>query len=452
MAAPLPQARMTCAAPAPDVRRCRQAPPPDVLCFDPAYESVEVVLTCGACYDGIDIVVPAGQFISRVSQADADAQALAWGESQLSCLPADPASFIPSWGDLAGEVAIARVDIYGSLGFSTAAFASGDRRAWCYYDPAYAYCDGPGEEYATPASPLDRYSTRWGARLDEGVITYGLVGEEWATAPAELFPVPLVDSAAVLGFCFDANARPCFAVQLGETIELRRFVAGVSTTYSWAGSSPVLFFNGLVQFDDALRDVVAYYLRDGSLYARFQRESFGVEHLVSSDWSGTVAELSRIVVSDRGRGAAASYHLLTAESTDGSLVALRAGPYAPWPFEEHDKASAAVTPITGVYARVLVDLPSSSDAAAVSVGPVTGIYRPTIVQLPAASDSAAVAVATVSGTHKLVLVQAGSYSDTAATDVAPVTGLHKFTLIQAGSYSDAASLTVGPVTGVHAHV
>ena len=450
MPAPASTPRLLPIAPAATQRQCRKAPLPDVLCFDPAYESAEIILSCADCYDGLDVVVPAGVFTSRSSQAGADAMAREWAEGQLRCSPLDPGQYLPEWGGLTGDTALSPVDTYGALGFSRAAFSeAGDQRAWCSYSPAYAYCDGPEQEFATPGTVLDRYSTRWGGKLEGGFITYGVVGESWVRVSDDLFPAQLINAAPVLGFCFDANARPCFAVQFGGAIELHRFVAGVPTTYSWQGSSPVLFFNGVVQYDDALRDVVAYYLRDGRLYARFQRDNFSAERPVYV--SGGVDDLSRIVVTERGRGATASYHFLTAETVDGALIALRAGPYHPWPLFAKDEAAVAVGPVTGAYQRVVVEAGSYSDAAAITLGPVTGIYRSTAVQLPPAADEAAVSLAPVTGIHRLVLVQAGSYSDAAVVTLGPVTGVHKFTLIQAGSYSDAASVTVGPVTGVHAH-
>ena len=332
-------------------------------------------------------------------------------------------------------------DYYGALAPTLKFQGGGTYRDIC---PTVCYCEGPTEEGATVTEYLGRYETRWMALLIEGLIYYGRVDGVLIQASLGLFPDPLPDTATHIALSFDANARPVFAYEDEGTIYVRRYVAGIPTGYSWTGIEPCLFFNGVIYYEDSLTDVVCYYLTasGGGLYARIQRENFGVANLVLED-----PGLDSLMAVDRGRGALASFMVV---ELSGKRVF--ASVYPPWPILAEDEAAVSLAPITGLHQRVLVDAGMYSDAAAVSLGPVTGVYRPTILQLPAASDSAAVAVATVSGIHKPVLVLAGSYSDAAAVSVGAVTGLHKVTLIQVGSYSDAASLTVGPVTGVHAHV
>ena len=336
---------------------------------------------------------------------------------------------------------ISGTDYYGALAPDIKFQGGGTYRDIC---PTVCYCEGPVAEGETVTEYLGRYETRWMALLIEGLIYYGRVDGVLIQASLDLFPDPLSDTATHIALSFDANARPVFAYEDDGTICIRRFVAGVPTTYSWEGVEPCLFFNGVIYYEDSLTDVVCYYLTasGGGLYARIQRENFGVANLVLED-----PGLDSLMAVDRGRGALASFMVV---ELSGKRVF--ASVYPPWPILAEDEAAVSLAPITGLHKRVLVEVGDYSDSAAVTLGPVTGVYRPTILQLPAASDAAAVSVATVSGIHKSVLVQLPAVSDGAAVSLSPITGIYKFTLIQAGSYSDAAAVTVGPVTGVHAHV
>lgn len=336
---------------------------------------------------------------------------------------------------------ISGTDYYGALAPELKFQGWGTYREIC---PIVCFCEGPTAEGATVVEYLGRYETRWMALLVEGLFYYGRVDGALIQAPLDLFPDPLSDTATHVALSFDANARPVFAYEDGGTIHVRRYVAGTPTTYSWTGTEPCLFFNGVVNFDDTQTDVVCYHLTDtgGSLYARIQRENFGVANLVAED-----PGLTTLAAVDRGRGTLASYMVIEAS---GKRVF--ASVYPPWPILAEDAATVSVAPVTGTHRRVLVEAGSYSDTAAVTIGPVTGIYRPVLVRLPPASDEAAVSVAPVTGVHRLVLIRAGDYSDAAAVTVGPSTGIYKFTLVQAGSYSDAAAVTIGPVTGVHVHV
>lgn len=454
MAAPLPQARMACAAPAPDVRRCRQAPPPDVLCFDPAYESVEVVLTCGVCYDGIDIVVPAGQFISRVSQADADAQALAWGEEQLSCLPADPASIIPSWDDLSGDVAIMPIDVYGLKGFEAYAVADLESagRLWCTFEPALDFCDGPEIESQPLEYGYERYSDRWKAQNDAGVFSYAKVGEEWSPAPAGLFPAT-VSGAEGVSISFDANARPCFAFGIGGTVELRRFVAGVPTTYSWAGTSPKLFFDGLLQIDVSLRDVVCFYLSEGRICVRMQRDNFAVEHVLAE-----VEGVAELVKVDRGSGADQNRLFLSVLTQAGEKLLLRSGPYPPWPIsvKTRYRLLLSATPAGGAYWPVVLVLDTVRDSLGLAATPAGGEYWAIRITVPTVREALGLAAAPAPTGNRYWQIRqdAGTYHESLGLAAAPAATGNRYWLVRvdAGTYRETVSLSATPAGGTYAPV
>lgn len=332
-------------------------------------------------------------------------------------------------------------DYYGALAPTLKFQGGGTYREIC---PTVCYCEGPTEEGATVVKYLDRYETRWMALLVEGLIYYGRVDGTLIQAPLDLFPDPLSETATHIALSFDANARPVFAYEDEGTIYVRRYVADVPTTYSWIGTEPCLFFNGVVNFDDSLTDVVCYYLTEsgGALYARFQRENFGVANLVLED-----PGLDSLMAVDRGRGALASFMVV---ELSGKRVF--ASVYPPWPVSESDAVVASVTCIGGIHRRVVFSAGCYEDSAASEIGPLTGMHRAVVVTLPTASDSVASSIGVVTGAHKLVRVTLATESDSATSTIGPLSGVHKFVVIQAGTYNDSATSTIAPLTGVHRHV
>lgn len=331
-------------------------------------------------------------------------------------------------------------DYYGALAPTLKFQGGGTYREIC---PTVCYCEGPTEEGVTVTKYLDRYETRWMALLEEGRIYYGRVDGALIQAPLDLFPDPLSATATHIALSFDANARPVFAYEDEGTIYVRRYVADVPTSYSWTGTNPCLFFNGVINFDDSQTDVVCYYLTasGGALYARFQRENFGVANLVIED-----PGFDSLMAVDRGRGALASFMVI---ELSGKRVF--ASVYPPWPVLVGDAVAASVACVGGVHRRVVVTI-GAADAAASEVGPLTGMHRAVVVTLPTASDSVASSIGVVTGAHKLVRVTLATESDSATSTIGPLSGVHKFVVIQAGTYNDSATSTIAPLTGVHRHV
>ena len=441
---PSPAPRLVLVAPSPLVGALPSAPLPDVLCYDPAYENAELVLTCGACYDGIDIVVPAGQFISRVSQADADAQAQAWGESQLSCLPADPASIIPNWDDLSGDVAITQIDVYGLKGFEAYAVADMESagRMWCTFDPALDFCDGPEIEAQPLEYGYERYSVRWKARNDGGVFSYAKVGEEWNRAPAELFPAT-ISGAEGVSISFDANARPCFAFQVGNTIELRRFVADAPTVYSWVGASPKLFFDGLLQPDTGLRDVVCFYVSEGRVCVRMQRDNFEVEHLLSGG-----ASAASLVKVDKGSGSEQGRHLLSSVLAGGDLALLRSAQYPLWPRIKADLVSATLSFLAdGDYFPVVIATSSTDALTSVAAFLTDGDYQPVTLVVSPSDAVTGTAGFSTDGDYSPVAVGAPVSPDAlSGTAALESDGNYYESVVPGGSYADASTATAAFLT------
>lgn len=369
------------------------------------------------------------------------------GAALGECFPGDPRFEIPTWSGLDEEVTFTPVDVYGAKGPEELRTSPVVGPVWQVCKNV-AYCWGPTEQAVPMPSVSDRYRTRWVAKIEDGFIYYRRVGtgEAWRSVSNDLVAQPH-ETLNGLGFCFDANAMPAFASQIGSNIHVWRYQAGTPTEETFPGAGPRLFFDGTIQYDHENWDIVCYFCWNGDLVAAFQREGFDTNYTLFSSEDYYFTRVNLIEIGDSER-------LYIAASGQSSLYGLfRTRPFPPWPIIVEDRATATVGPVTGIHMRVLVDIPVTYDAADITIGPVTGVHRAAVVQVPEASDSAAVTLGTVTGIHKLVLVQVpGTYSDTAAVTLGPATGIHKFTLIQAGSYSDSASVTVGPVTGVHAHV
>ena len=331
-------------------------------------------------------------------------------------------------------------DYYGALAPTLKFQGGGTYREIC---PTVCFCEGPVEEGATVTEYLSRYETRWMALLSEGLIYYGRVDGTLIQAPLDLFPDPLSETATHIAMAFDANARPVFAYEDDGVIYVRRYVAGVPTSYSWTGTEPCLFFNGVLESDDSLTDVVCYYLTasGGALYARFQRENFGVANLVLED-----PGLDSLMAVDRGRGVLASYMVV---ELSGKRVF--AAVYPPWPILSRDSSYASVSQVGGAY-RLTVVTTSSQDSSETVVSPIGGMHRAVLITLLTESDGAISEVSPYSGAYKRVLVPLDPESDSSMATTVPQTGSYRFTLVQAGSYSDEAASATSPRTGAHVHV
>jgi hypothetical protein len=136
--------------------------------------------------------------------------------------------------------------------------------------------DGPETQGIVQATPFVR---RWEVKSYLSSVAYGPAGGGLIEAPADLFVG--VIKADILGasLAFDALSLPVFAIEASPgNIEVRRYVAGVATTSSFAGTKPRLFADGILQTDVSLRDVVCFYQSAGSIKARFERDNFGIEY------------------------------------------------------------------------------------------------------------------------------------------------------------------------------
>ena len=325
-------------------------------------------------------------------------------------------------------------DYYGALAPTLKFQGGGTYRDIC---PTVCYCEGPVAEGVTVTKYLDRYETRWMALLEGGLIYYGRVDGTLIQAPLDLFPDPLPDTATHIALSFDANARPVFAYEDEGTIYVRRYVADVPTTYSWTGTNPCLFFNGVINYDDSLTDVVCYYLTasGGSLYARFQRENFGVANLVLED-----PGLDSLMAVDRGRGALASFMVV---ELSGKRVF--ASVYPPWPVLAGDTATATVA-LQGVgdYSFEIVHAGTYAETATATVGLTgEGLYELQIQTITPNDSTTATVEITGVGAYELQIVVAPTATDLAQPSIT-LYGIGEYSLqiVSGSAYTDSATATI----------
>lgn len=325
-------------------------------------------------------------------------------------------------------------DYYGALAPTLKFQGGGTYRDIC---PTVCYCEGPVAEGVTVTEYLGRYETRWMALLIDGLIYYGRVDGTLIQVQLDLFPDPLSDTATHIALSFDANARPVFSYEDEGTIYVRRYVVDVPTTYSWIGTEPCLFFNGVIDFDDSRTDVVCYYLTEsgGGLYARFQRENFGVARLVIED-----PGFDSLMAVDRGRGALASYMVV-----ELSGKRIFAAVYPPWPIVHVEAPMAASVTLGGIgYAKVVE---SFSEADLSVVGVVIGemLYAPvTLIVSESDSGGSSVSINADLSYVQTVLVT-GPYSETGVSGVAISEDLAYVETVVGLSMSETstASTTIG---------
>lgn len=224
----------------------------------------------------------------------------------------------PQW-DTAFSVGTAfpPFDIYGVRGFVARTPIVGSHEVIC---PTVSYCWGPEEEGEAPVAAPGVFPFRWKAVLANGLIHYGRTDGYLALASASLFPDDLVDAAS-LSMCFDFNGLPVFVVGFKDGhCEVRRFTNAskiLSQSTSFTGATPQLWFVGLLQEDSYYWDVVCYYMLNGVLTERIQRDSFEIEYEVVSGLTGW-----NLKHTDRGSGVLSSYHLMEIHSDSGGKAIL----------------------------------------------------------------------------------------------------------------------------------
>ena len=359
------------------------------------------------------------------------------GNSLGECLAIDPRDDWPDWESLTdAEVIDPVVEEFGLIGPNEVR-EIGYPASWWLLCPWLAYCDGPEYEGQPFTDPSDRFKTRWRAKLEDGNFYYARVGEPWIQVGTDLIPQPNLNANG-LGFCFDANSRPAFCTQIGSNTTIYRYVDDVPTTYTFAGIGPRLFFNGTINPDSALWDIVCYYCSSGDLYARLQRDNFLASYVLYHNEDNYLTRVRHV---DYELTEAAPYQWIAASGSTTRLMFL-CGRYPIWPASGEDSALATasfnsdmsyeeVIEVTGPYSESL-------DASAAFNSDVH--YQPVIVEIQGVDSAVASAAFDSNVIYEQVIVQTGPYAD-AASAVAALNSDIDYYYSIIGPLTEAESVT-----------
>ncbi len=360
----------------------------------------------------------------------------------LACFSGDPALLTPDFNALPNHQSIVPIPEYGYLGFDEGAESLIQGANWLTC-PNVDYCDGPVLEGA----PETRYTTRWTGFYDtpNGLFNYGKVSTGTLTrAPLDLFPVPIF-FAETFSLSFDANARPCFAYDIAGTCFLRRYVSGVPTTFSWTGSSPKMLFDGILQRDNTLTDVLCFYIRAGNVYVRIQRDNFAIEYLAFSlgVYGSSAAKINK---TDR----VGSYQYIYVTSPAPERYFLIVSPaYQPFPIPASDLAIVSFRPGGGNYMAAIVTAPTETDNPSINFLPGGGLYFPVVIPTGPYDDDPTANFAPGGGLYFLQIVDGGTSSDEGTISFIPGGGEYVLTVITTGPYTDSASINFAPGGGAY---
>lgn len=209
--------------------------------------------------------------------------------SVSGCFSADPLPFTPDWELLTNEQDYPAWDdprfAPGSASNNELGFVASregvDNPNWemCSY---LDWCYGP----AVVGTPEFRFKIRWITYLDPTtkVWSYGKgvpnIGVPLILFPEQVSNLAFFNNVNFVSLSFDENSKAYFAFQKGTNqVQIRYFASnGTQTVVSFTGETPKLFGEVNIQPATVLADVCCFYLRNGTVYVRFQRESFSFEH------------------------------------------------------------------------------------------------------------------------------------------------------------------------------
>lgn len=396
-------------------------------------------------FPSVTVTIPANTYQSFVSQADANAKALAAATEQaisqlVCCYANDPLPDTPNFGSLSNLYTNSGTVHYGLLPIEDIAeeiepYVS-ELHNWTTC-PTCDFCDGPDEEAVTQAEP---YTQRWFVRELNGSYVYGKESLTQLPVPSDLFTGIDQEDIIYITISFDANARPCFAFQIvGGTVLLRRYVAGTPTFNTFAGDTPKLYFDGVLQPDNALTDLTCFYVRAGAIQVRIQRDLFATEYTQLSPSPQAV----RITKTDAYSG----HQNLYFTDTAGRYWLARSVVYPPFPIIVSDTGSVFLLPASGTYTLTTVATGPYSDASSLVLAPSTGDYILTVAPGGSYADNSSLIVTPGTGDYFLSIVLGGTYDDSSSLNVLPSTGTYTTVIVSGGSYPENSTLLVKPGTG-----
>lgn len=362
-----------------------------------------------------------------------------------TCYPFDPYPDTPDFDLLQDHTIYAGTSVYGLEGVGELAEDAvpyvSSLRNWeiC---PYIDYCDGPEIENVTQA---ERYSTRWKIIADSGeaALEYGISGQTLSPVPSDLLSGIDLSDIFAASLSFDANARAAFALQdTAGTITIRRYVAAVPTSYTFSGDWPRLLFDGILQRDSASVDLVCFYVRDGEIKMRFQRDDFLTEYdfVVDSPTPVRVTKIDRV-----------NYYQYTYYTDSlGQYRLARSNPYPPFPVFEEDDVENSGSPAGGEYTLGVVDGGAYSEEALNSAAPSGGSYDSNVITTGPYLDYAENSASPSGGVYLSSIVTGGTYSDPATSSASPSGGDYVLTSTNGGTYTENTTNSASPSGGAYA--
>lgn len=187
-------------------------------------------------------------------------------------------------------------------------------------------------------------------------------------------PVYAATKPSRLSLGFTTEGQIAIAIQkTASSVEVKWIEGGETQTASFAGSYPVLFNTGLLSFGDDYdeTDLAMHYIRQEtprSLYVRFQREDFAIEHVVTSSLQARLVSLIEA-------GTQGLQHLIYGQDALGRDVTIYSAEYIGE--LDGDAMAWGVGINSGSYrlTAVVAGLPSPADKMALSLSIASGVYE-----------------------------------------------------------------------------
>jgi PKD repeat protein len=251
----------------------------------------------------------------------------------IGCNQNDPLPFTPDWDALVNEETFLPFDDprYVGTDFTSPLGPAASRQSgpanpnWTMC-PDVDYCDGP-DELDVPQEI--RFRQRWKVRLINGLVTFGPVGLPLIPAPNDMFFNTSMANTTAITLSFNSASAPYFAYQVGTNqVRVHFRVNGVPLKVQFAGETPRLFSEVIINPISDLCDVVLFYVRDGKIYVRFQRDNFAIEYFVAEPtiYGEELAVFTKI---DANRNAQRIY--LYGKTIGGKRLLFRSGLYPAFP-------------------------------------------------------------------------------------------------------------------------
>lgn len=283
---------------------------------------------------------------------------------------------------------------FGLKAFEELCVATHDATSAVFNQPdTVSYSIGPGNK----GDPVTPYVTLWSVWVATAGVRVGKVGP--VTPPANttgeasaLYPTSKPDA---ITHAWDAEGLLAVAIQkTPTTIELKRYDDATGEdidTFTWTGVSPALFYTGLV-IKDGRGQLVCYYLQAGSptlLYARFESESYAVEHIIMPSLRVPLARLVGVSSHDTK----VLLYALDDRGRDVTLTSPRHEAYFA------DAATLGVGLVDGqVFSLGVTTGLVATDKATLDIGKPSGqVFSPLISPAPPPADLMSLSVALVGG-------------------------------------------------------